>query len=186
MNVMRPGLESLNMLFQRLIARWLVQSEVHPSLKMTAGSSIFIPDCVHVITARRNPIVEKISSIYEVAFSQLEAGLLEKLRKVVKAYPELDMIIMVVIKESSVYRSPSPLSTTSLELGPENNSLSKIEFISLRDGESTLDVPSAVEVGGHCWCAISSVQVRVWVRGQESINIDTKDQSMTACGVRLV
>jgi hypothetical protein len=96
-------------------------------------------------------LVQRISSIREVAFSQLEALLLKKIRKAIKVYPKLDMIIMAVIKKSSVYRSPPPLSTTSYwhELGLGNDFLSKIEFLSLRDGESTVDVPSVVKVG-HC------------------------------------
>ncbi|KAG1769913.1 hypothetical protein EV702DRAFT_1202692 [Suillus placidus] len=184
-NVIRRGLESVDRMLQNLITGRLIHTELHPSLTLNTGKKEFVPDCVHVITARCNPPVRKVSSLIEVAFSQSEAALLDRFRNAVNAYPELGWILMVVINEIPPYQSPERLSHTWRELRPKPNGnlFSETSFLSLRAEPRSLDEPTPVVVENHSWCTISSIQVQVWIRGRKSpINIDTKDNRLTARG----
>ncbi|KIK40329.1 hypothetical protein CY34DRAFT_107813 [Suillus luteus UH-Slu-Lm8-n1] len=184
-NVIRRGLESVDKTLQDLITGRLIHTEVHPSLTLNTGKKEFVPDCVHVVTARCNPPIRKVPSLVEVAYSQTEAALLSRFRSVVKAYPELAMILMVVINEIPPYESPERLSHTWKELRPKNSGHlhSETSFLSMRAEPRSLDEPTPVIVGNHSWCTISNIQVQVWVRGRKSpINIDTKDNRLTARG----
>lgn len=186
-NVIRRGLESVDKTLQDLITGRLIHTEVHPSLTLNTGKKEFVPDCIHVVTARCNPPIRKVPSLVEVAYSQTEAALLSRFRSVVKAYPELAMILMVVINEIPPYESPERLSHTWKELRPKNSGHlhSETSFLSMRAEPRSLDEPTPVIVGNHSWCTISNIQVQVWVRGRKSpINIDTKDNRLTARGVR--
>ncbi|KAG2742030.1 hypothetical protein P692DRAFT_201871191 [Suillus brevipes Sb2] len=102
---------------------------------MNTGKKEFVPDCVHVVTARCNPPVRKIPSMVEVAFSQTEAALLDRFRNAVKFYPELGMILMLVINETPPYQSPKPLGHTWKKLRPRDDKPfhSEVDFLSLRD-----------------------------------------------------
>jgi hypothetical protein len=186
-NVIRRGLESVDRMLHDLITARLILSEIHPSLTLNTGKKEFVPDCVHVVTARCNPPVSKIPSIVEVAFSQSEAALLDRFRNAVKFYPELGMILMLVIKETPPYLSPKPMGHTWRKLRPRDDKPhhSALAFLSLRDEPQSLDEPTPVIVEDHSWCAITDIQVQVWVRGRRgAINIDTKDNRLTARGVR--
>ncbi|KAG1891846.1 uncharacterized protein F5891DRAFT_1197295 [Suillus fuscotomentosus] len=75
-NVIRCGLESVDKMLHDLIIGQLIHTEVHPSLTLNTGKKEFVPDCVHIVTARSNPPVRKIPSLVEVAYSQAETPLL--------------------------------------------------------------------------------------------------------------
>jgi hypothetical protein len=186
-NVIRRGLETVDKTLQDLITGRLIRTEVHPSLTLNTGKKEFVPDCVHVVTARCDPPVRKMPSILEVAFSQTEATLLGRFRSAIKAYPDLAMVWMVVINEIPPYESPERLSHTWRELRPKANRHlhSETSFLSMRAEPRSLDEPTPVIVENHSWCTISNVQVQVWIRGRKSpINISTKDNRLTARGVR--
>ncbi|KAG2045875.1 hypothetical protein BDR06DRAFT_977896, partial [Suillus hirtellus] len=183
MNVIRRGLESVDKTLQDLITGRLIRTEVHPSFTLNTGKKEFVPDCVHVITAHCNPPVRKIPSLVEIAYSQPEAAVLDRFRSAVKAYPELAMILMVVINEIPTFQSPKRLSHAWRELHPKPDRHLHLEpsFLSLRAELQSLDELIPVIVENHSWCAISSIQVQVWIRGRKSpINIDTKDNRLTA------
>lgn len=103
MNIIQCGLESVDRMIHDLITVRLIHSKVHPSLTLNTRKKEFISNCIHIITAHCNPPVRKILSTIEVAFSQLEATLLDRLQNTIKFYPELGIILMLVINEAPFY-----------------------------------------------------------------------------------
>ncbi|KAG1891826.1 uncharacterized protein F5891DRAFT_1197331 [Suillus fuscotomentosus] len=171
-NVIRRGLESVDKMLHDLIAARLIHSEIHPSLTLNTGKKEFVPDCVHVITARCKPPVVKILSIVEVAFSQSEAALLDRFRNAIKFKHHQILSRAGDDLNARNQRDPS--------LPPHHSALA---FLSLRDEPQSFDEPTPVIVEGHSWCTITDIQVQVWVRGRRgAINIDTKDSRLTARG----
>ncbi|KAG2046355.1 hypothetical protein BDR06DRAFT_977544 [Suillus hirtellus] len=169
--------------FETLRLEVNMPSEIHPSLTLNTGKKEFVPNYVHVVTARCKPPVVKIPSIVEVAFSQSEAALLDRFQNAIKFYPELGMILMLVINETPPFLSPKPLGHTWRKLHPRDNKPhhSALVFLSLQDEPQSFDEPTPVIVEGHSWCAITDIQVQVWVQGRRgAINIDTKDSRLTA------
>jgi hypothetical protein len=158
-----------------------VYSNLHTNLTIGAGAHRFTPDIAHVVTGLCDPPIKSIPIVGEVAKSQTKDGLLQRLRDLVKAFPDILMLIMVVTGERtySALRRHSNASVRSYEA-----------FLSESTGVQTLQVPNEIVVEGHpsSWCALSSVHFQVWVRSNASIDVDTKtsESSLTAHGISLI
>jgi hypothetical protein len=179
------GLENIDRFLQGHIDSKLLYSNLHTNLTIGAGSHRFTPDIAHVVTGRRNPPIKSIPIIGEVAKSQSEEDLLERLRDVVQAFPDVLMLIMVVIGERT-YSAPRRRSKAWRKLRPETSVRSYEAFLSECTEPQTPQVPTEIVVEGHPWCALSSVRFQVWVRSNVPIDVDTTEPSLTAHGVSLI
>ncbi|KAG1769735.1 hypothetical protein EV702DRAFT_1202765 [Suillus placidus] len=130
----------------------------------------------------------------ETALSQDEEELDDKFKFEVASNPDLDMVIKLVIEESTDYRSPASVTSEAFQslLAPifaqEASKLTYPQLITQYLSASTftqmmdpLAVPSIV-VAGHTWCSIKTVRFHVWVRGNHAIDLDAKDGDHVAHG----
>jgi len=179
------GLENADRFLQSHIDDKLLYSNLHTNLTISAGAHRFTHDIAHVVTGRRIPPIKSIPIIGEVAKSQTEGDLLQRFRDVVQAFPDVLMLIMVVIGEGP-YSAPRRHSDAWLKLGLETSVRSYEEFLSEFTEPQTLEVPTEIVVEGHSWCALSSVRFQVWVRSDVPIDVDTTESSLTARGVSLI
>lgn len=120
----------------------------------------------------------------ETALSQDAADLFVKLREAVDANPYLLLIIAVLIKEARPYHSPAwrTVASQTLLRQPLHQDSNAFLVQSDEDSVSALHVP--VVVCEHEWCSIESVRFKVWVRGNDPIDIDTDNANLMAEGVR--
>ncbi|KAG1853392.1 hypothetical protein F4604DRAFT_1933286 [Suillus subluteus] len=181
-NIIRSGIEDVATAFQRLIPRWLILCHSHPNVNIITQNLTFIPDFVHAINSCTDPPHKTHPVFCEVGSSQSETDLLQRMRDVVSAYPDAVLIIMGLIKETPPYGSPAIQSQAWQTLGQESSVRSQVDFLSMRTGARSLDRPTKVVVGGHCWCEVSAVSFQVWIRGNAAIDIDTQDPQLTARG----
>jgi hypothetical protein len=179
------GLENIDRFLQGHIDSKLLYANLHTNLTVGAGVHRFTHDIAHVVTSCRKPAIKSMPIIGEVAKSQSREDLLQKLRDVVQAFPDVLMLIMVVIGERT-YRAPQPRSKAWKKLCPETSVRSYEAFLSEYPEPQTLQVPTEIVVEGHPWCALSSVRFQVWVRSNVPIDVDTTEPSLTAHGVSLI
>jgi hypothetical protein len=153
-----------------------VYFNLHTNLTIGAGAHRFTPDIAHVVTGLCDPPIK-----------QTKDGLLQRLRDLVKAFPDILMLIMVVIGERT-YSAPRRHSNAWQKLRPETSVRSYEAFLSERTGVRTLQVPTEIVVEGHPWCALSSIHFQVWVQSNSSIDVDsdTTESSLTVHGVSLI
>jgi hypothetical protein len=120
----------------------------------------------------------------ETALSQDPDDLFVKLREAVEANPYVLLVIAVLIKEARPYHSPAwrTVASQTLLRQPLHQNSNAFLVQSDEDSISALDVP--VVVCGHEWCSIESVTFKVWVRGNDPIDIDTDNADLMAEGVR--
>ncbi|KAG2122142.1 hypothetical protein DEU56DRAFT_917941 [Suillus clintonianus] len=121
-----------------------------------------------------------IPIIGETAFSQHIDALMEKFKMALAANPSLLTLIMAVVTERARYSSPAKNSPARLAFMRDGSIRSAKDFIAGSNVLPTLDVPVVVE--GHTWCSVESVEFVVWVRGDEAINLETRDPALMAEG----
>ncbi|KAG1731593.1 uncharacterized protein EDB91DRAFT_711683 [Suillus paluster] len=103
---------------------------------------------------------------------------MRKLKAEVVAAPEVDMVMVVMIKEHHDYRSLASFSEAWELLHRER--ISRQHFVSATAASHT---PNEVSVASHTWCLIESVRLRVCVRGEGPIHIDTDNSELILDGL---
>jgi hypothetical protein len=121
-----------------------------------------------------------IPGLAETAFSQHRDALVDKLEEAIIENPYLLLVIAAVVCENAPYRSPKKNSDAGRALLRDPIKRPAKAFISTT-GRPALDAPVIVE--DHTWCSISSVWFKVWVRGDDPINIHSDDSNLVADGV---
>jgi hypothetical protein len=96
----------------------LLSCETHTNLTIGSTSQEFIPDCIHLVDTI-HPFDTYATILLEVAFNQSRASLLDRLKKSVAEYPEILMVIIGEVDESTPYQAPKPWSIASQTLGRE-------------------------------------------------------------------
>ncbi|KAG2029940.1 hypothetical protein BDR03DRAFT_987435 [Suillus americanus] len=182
MNVIRPAFEDVARMLQRLIPGKLIVSQSHPNLTIKAEDLTFVPDFVHAINSCTDPPSVTMPVWGEITASQSETEIPQRLKNIVRAFPDTVMIFTGSIQENPPYSSPTSYSQAWQVLRSEPSIRSQLQFLSARTGERSLDRPAEVVVEGHCWCQLSAVKFQVWIRGSEPIDIDTTDPQLTAKG----
>jgi hypothetical protein len=122
-----------------------------------------------------------IPGLAETAFSQNRHALENKLVGAVEANPALLLVVAAIVFENAPYRSPKKGSDTARALLQDSSQQSATDFIATTGVLPTLDSP--VVVANHTWCSVSSVWFKVWVRGNDPIDIYTDDPALVADGV---
>ncbi|KAG1850566.1 hypothetical protein DFJ58DRAFT_793333 [Suillus subalutaceus] len=97
--------------------------------------------------------------------------------------PSLSLAIAIVIFENQPYRSPNSDSDTARSLLREPSKRAAEDFVSMAGCHPALNASVIVE--NHVWCSISSVWFKVWVRGDDPIDIFSNDLTLVADGVIL-
>lgn len=121
-----------------------------------------------------------IPGIAETAFSQHYDTLLDKLEDTIEDNLSLLLLIAAVIIEDAPYRSPKRGSDTGRALLRDPSKRSSKNFVSTT-GPPALNAPVIIE--NHTWCSISSVWFKVWVRGNDPIDLYSNDPALVADGV---
>jgi len=125
-----------------------------------------------------------IPAIGQTTFTQHLASLSVTLRMAVETNSALLMIIVVIVQELHPYSSPVKGSNAFNVLLNEPQRSWDDFHLAVGGGDPALDRPIVVE--GHTWCSLRSVHFKVWLRGTESIDIDTVDPNLFAQGVRFL
>ncbi|KAG1886024.1 hypothetical protein F4604DRAFT_1917703 [Suillus subluteus] len=116
----------------------------------------------------------------ETAFSQHYDALAKKLQDAIIENPSLSLAIAIVIFENQPYRSSNSDSDTARSLLREPSKRAAEDFVSVAGHHPGLNIPVIVE--NHVWCSISSVWFKVWVRGDDPIDIFSNDSTLVADG----
>ena len=189
--IINNGIKHVDAILQDCIPKRALKYASHTNLTVPAKSIKFIPDCLHVVTPMTIPYRKYITVLGEVAFSQPEADVREQLRIAINARPEVIMVIMVTIGESCAYSTPSA-SYKNSESGwktllLEPNMRSPASFLyEYTDSQLPNVPPSEIVVADHTWFSLSSVHFQVWIKyGDNPIDLDTTDSTLTACGVSI-
>ncbi|KAG2082359.1 hypothetical protein BD769DRAFT_1683284 [Suillus cothurnatus] len=129
----------------------------------------------------RNAICEVLVPIIgETVFSQHTGALMDKFQEALDADPSIIMAIMAVVTESKHYSSPVKGSPSQMALMHDGLICSAKDFITGSNVLPTLNAPVIVE--GHMWCSVELVTFKVWVRGDEIIDLETHDPAFMAEG----
>jgi len=119
--------------------------------------------------------------IGETAFSQHTGALMDKFQEVLDADPSIIMAIMAVVTKSKHYSSPAKGSPLQMALMRDGLIRLAKDFITGSNVLPTLNAPVIVE--GHTWCSVKLVMFKVWVRGDEVIDLETHDPAFVVEGV---
>ena len=185
--IINSSIESIDAILQRCIPEDVLFYEPHTNLTVVTDEMNFIPDCLHLIRSDATPDDKRVIVIGEVAFSQPEADLRERLRCAIKAQPEVIIIIMATITEANPYTA-RPKGSACHASCEELSVRSQGNFISeciVTDSASNVP-PSDIMLQGHRWFSLESIRFQIWVRcGDDPIDLDTTDPTFTARGVSI-
>ncbi|KAI6007816.1 hypothetical protein EDC04DRAFT_2611330 [Pisolithus marmoratus] len=102
--------------------------------------------------------------IGECAFSQNEAVLHDKLKKLIVELPNLVTVMMIVIWEDVPFSLPQKKSTTWEYFKSHGRLLSQKEFLDLHaDLNEPIHLGKSIIVGGHIWCHLAAVEYFIWM-----------------------
>ncbi|KAG0699960.1 hypothetical protein DFH29DRAFT_1001516 [Suillus ampliporus] len=145
------------------------------------ASDSLVPDMrISFQKMRRTTSKTIISGITETAFLQNRDVLVAKLEDAIEDNLSSLLVIAVVISEDTPYHSPKKGSHTRRALLLDSPKRSSDDFLAATGDLPTLDAPVVVE--NHTWCSISSIWFKVWVHGDQPIDIYTDDQALVADG----
>lgn len=163
----------------------VIRTTVHMNLSLKSDFMSATPDMSISFTTMEGPSrAALVPFIGECAFSQDEGKLIQKLKSEVAAHPEVVLVVAVIIREESPYRSPAPYSPTweTLCKGPPS---SFNDFMADIEGSKERTLSRPIVVAGHTWCKVASVEYRVWVRRDkdEPIDVEKHDAEHMVTGV---
>jgi len=180
--IINKEVEDADTILRACIPAGVLTYDSHTNLRVVAEQMSFIPDCLHIVQSVTFPNEKHVVVIGEVAFSQPEADLRERLRFAIKAQPEVIMVIMATITELSPYATARPKSSAWQTLCDESSVRSQSSFFSectVVNSSSNVP-PSEIVVHGHKWFSLESVRFQIWVKcGNNPIDLDTTDSTVT-------
>ncbi|KAI6021932.1 hypothetical protein EDC04DRAFT_2607107 [Pisolithus marmoratus] len=165
----------------------MVCTNVHMNCSIRFDNSEFIPDMLlslRDISKRMNK-PSMFLLVGECAFSQNEAVLHDKLKKLIVELPNLVAVMMIVIWEDTPFSSPQKKSTTWEYFKSHGRLLSQKEFLDLHaDLNEPIHLGKSIIVGGHIWCHLATVEYFIWMRevGGNLIDIDNSSTDSTTRG----
>ncbi|KIK20173.1 hypothetical protein PISMIDRAFT_106193 [Pisolithus microcarpus 441] len=166
----------------------VVCTNVHMNHSIRFDNSEFVPDMLlslRDISERTNK-PSMFLLISECAFSQNEAVLRDKLKKITAELPDLVMVMMIVIQEDAPFNSPQQKSATWEFFKSRGTLLSQKEFLALRTNLSEpICLGKSITVGGHTWCHLATVEYFIWVREVRGnlININNSSTDSSTRGM---
>jgi hypothetical protein len=139
---------------------------------------IVTPDMLIQITPVKGPRkMRLISGVGECALSESKEDVFDKVEDEIRAHPEIDLAIVVVVTEAIPYASPAKDSTAWKALcnSKEEHSLSLDSFIDQRSTPRSVGHP--LKVAGHNWCHLDTVEYFAWVKGEDGLPIDIRNEN---------
>ncbi|KAG1746786.1 hypothetical protein EDD22DRAFT_958331 [Suillus occidentalis] len=173
---------------------------IHMNSSLPVKSKTVTPDICITITPAQGPTrVRFVPFLGESAFTEEKLHAIRKLKKTIVAHPEIKVVTLALIREAQPYSKPErgslasatfhkdlmPLDLSSLASATFHKDLTPLDlesFITERFPPCT-----SITIADHNWCHISTVEIFVWVRGDDEliINIDNEDAEHMARGTLL-
>ncbi|KAG2068618.1 hypothetical protein BDR04DRAFT_1119604 [Suillus decipiens] len=115
----------------------------------------------------------------ECMCSEDKAHAICKLKGTIATHPSCNMAILGLVCKAQPYSSPNEDSDASKTLGQGNVMLLLEDFITKYFTPCT-----SITVAHHNWCHIKTVELFIWVQGDDesTINLDNQDAKHMACG----
>ncbi|EGO01404.1 hypothetical protein SERLA73DRAFT_176667 [Serpula lacrymans var. lacrymans S7.3] len=117
----------------------------------------------------------------EVGFAQHKNAMVRKLKMVLKETPSIGLILLVVIRETEKWSSPSENSSTAIALRKKP----KMSFREFCPSRREIGIFGPVVVEGFSWLNVEVIEYHVFKRGQHDnapIDLETTDPANTASG----
>lgn len=156
---------------------------VHMNSSLSVKRKSVTPDiCITVTPAEGPTKTVLVPFIGECACSEDKPHVISKLKDTIAAHPHTKMVVLVLIREAQPYSSPGKDSVAWDTLSRSDVPLELDQFITERFPPCT-----PITIANHKWCHISTVDVFVWVRGDDEpvIDLETEDAEHMAHGVSL-
>ncbi|KAG2032808.1 hypothetical protein BDR03DRAFT_1014939 [Suillus americanus] len=121
----------------------------------------------------KNHWSHEVLVIGECAFAQDTDSVFRKIKYEIASHPDVLMVLLVVVDEHQPYQSPGRMSEAWQEI--LTGSCPSFRLPQSRQAAAqSLEKPTVF--AGHTWCHLASVRFHVWVRGDESINVDVDNE----------
>lgn len=156
--------------------------DVNMNLALEIAKASVTPDISITVMKAKGLINELlIPLIGECACSETVAHALRRMKKTIRAHPEVAVAILAIVREARPYECPQEGSIASTTLLTSETPMPRSEFIT----EEFLPC-EPVKIAGHSWCHLSSVEYIVWIKPDEEaqIDLDNHDEEYMARGVR--
>jgi len=156
---------------------------VHMNSSLSVKRKSVTPDiCITVTPAEGPTKTVLVPFIGECACSEDKPHVISKLKDTIAAHPHTKMVVLVLIREAQPYSSPGKDSVAWDTLSRSDVPLELDQFITERFPPCT-----PITIANHKWCHISTVDVFVWVRGDDEpvIDLETEDAEHMAHGTLL-
>lgn len=156
---------------------------IHMNSSLPVKSKTVTPDICITITPAQGPTrVRFVPFLGESAFTEEKLHAIRKLKKTIAAHPEIKVVTLALIREAQPYSKPEKGSLASATFHKDLTPLELESFITERFPPCT-----SITIADHNWCHISTVEIFVWVRGDDElvIDIDNEDAEHVARGVSL-
>ncbi|KAI6004561.1 hypothetical protein EDC04DRAFT_2908141 [Pisolithus marmoratus] len=165
----------------------MVCTNAHMNHLIRFDNSEFIPDMLLSLRDISKQMNEPSMFLLvgECAFSQNEAVLCDKLKKLAVELPDLVTVMMIFIWEDALFSSPQKKSATWEYFKSHGRLLSQKEFLTLHaDPSELIHLGKSITIGGHSWCHLATVEYLIWVRevGGNLIDIDNSGADGSARG----
>jgi hypothetical protein len=162
----------------------LLCPDVNMNLALEIAKASVTPDISITVMKAKGLLNELlIPLIGECACSESVAHALRKMKKTIRAHPEVAVAILAIVREAKPYACPKKDSITSTTLLTSETPMPRSEFV-------TEEFPPCepVVIAGHSWCHLSSVEYIVWIKPDEEaqIDFDNHDEEYMARGVRFL
>ncbi|KIK46064.1 hypothetical protein CY34DRAFT_9991 [Suillus luteus UH-Slu-Lm8-n1] len=156
---------------------------IHMNSSLPVKSKTVTPDICITITPAQGPTrVRFVPFLGESAFTEEKLHAIRKLKKTIAAHPEIKVVTLALIREAQPYSKPEKGSLASATFHKDLTPLELESFITERFPPCT-----SITIADHNWCHISTVEIFVWVRGDDElvIDIDNEDAEHMAPGTLL-
>jgi hypothetical protein len=151
----------------------LIFPMIHMNSSLSVNRKSVTPDiCITVTPAEGPTKIVLVPFVGECACSEDKAHAINKLKNTIAAHPHVKMAVLGLVREAQPYRSPDENSVASQTLGKRDEALPLNEFITERFPPCT-----PIRIAHHNWCHISSVELFVWVRGDDEPVLDLDNEA---------
>ncbi|KAG2138175.1 hypothetical protein BD769DRAFT_1663740 [Suillus cothurnatus] len=156
---------------------------VHMNSLLSIKRKMVMPDICITVTGAEGPTnVVLVPFLRESVFSEDKPHAVHKLKKIITAHPEIEVVVLALACKVQLYHKPEKGSPASATFHKDSEPLPLDLFIT-----ECFPTGTSIMVTDHNWCHISSVEFFIWVRGDDEfvINIDNEDTKHMAHGTLL-
>jgi hypothetical protein len=156
---------------------------IHMNSSLKVGRKSVTPDICLTLTPAEGPTnIVLVPFFGESACSEDKRHAIGKLAKTIRAHPDIKMAVLGLIREAQPYHHPKRNSHAWKFFSARPEPLPLDEFITERFPPCT-----SIKIARHNWCHVSSVELFVWVQGDDeaAIDLNKEDAEHMAHGVSL-